>query len=316
MKPLLRLLSLLLVLAPPLGRAADALRVRDRFVDDGGVRIHYVTRGRGPLVVLIHGFPDFWYGWRAQIAALSPHYQVAALDLRGYNLSDKPAGVDAYAMPNLVADVAAVIHDLGRERATIVGHDWGGAIAWTFAILHPELTERLVVLQTPHPRGMLRELRTDPAQQAASAYARNFQDNPGTLGLTAAGLAVVASGGNDDARARYLDAFTRSDVEAMLNYYRANYPRAPYDDVALPNVQAPVLILDGVADPFLLPAGHDGTWQWVDASVTLVTVPGVGHFIQQQAPALVSRAIDRWLRDRRADERRPLPSPALGSASR
>ena len=100
-----------------------------------------------------------------------------------------------------------------------------------------------------------------------------------------------------DARARYVEAFARSDLDAMLNYYKANYPRAPYADIPLPPVHAPVLIVHGVADPFLLAAGHDGTWQWVDAPVTLETVPGIGHFIQQDAPDLVTRTIDHWLRD-------------------
>jgi len=297
----MRLVLVLLVLLArvPSVVGADVFDlVRDHYADSSGVRIHYVTRGHGPLVVLLHGFPDFWYGWRHQIGPLSRRYQVAALDLRGYNLSDKPAGVDQYGFAYLVADVAAVIHDLGRDRATIVGHDWGGSIAWMFAILHPEMTESLIVLQTPHPRGLLRELRTDPAQQAASAYARVFQQEGAGAGFTPAVLAAIATA-DPDARRRYVEAFTRSDIQAMLDYYKADYPRAPYADVALPNVKAPVLILDGLADPFLLPAGHDGTWDWVDAPVTLQTAPGVGHFIMEQAPALVTDTIESWLRDRR-----------------
>ena len=118
------ILTFTIVGAAVAARAADVVDlVRDHYADSSGVRIHYVTRGHGPLVVLIHGFPDFWYGWRDQIAVLARHHQVAALDLRGYNLSDKPAGVAQYAFPLLVADVGAVVHDLGRERATIVGHD-------------------------------------------------------------------------------------------------------------------------------------------------------------------------------------------------
>jgi pimeloyl-ACP methyl ester carboxylesterase len=292
------MLVLLLARVPSVVGADVFDLVRDHYADSDGVRIHYVTRGRGPLVVLLHGFPDFWYGWRHQIGPLSRRYQVAAPDLRGYNLSDKPAGVDQYGFPYLVADVAAVIHDLGRDRATIVGHDWGGAIAWMFAILHPEMTERLIVLQTPHPRGLLRELRTDPAQEAASAYARAFQQEGVPAGITPANLAAIATA-DPDARRRYVEAFTRSDIEAMLDYYKADYPRAPYADVPLPNVKAPVLILDGLADPFLLPAGHDGTWNWVDAPLTLETAPGVGHFIMEQAPALVTDAIEGWLRDQR-----------------
>jgi pimeloyl-ACP methyl ester carboxylesterase len=297
MTRLLRLLAFVLLVAPAAARAADvADLVRDHYADSSGVRIHYVTRGHGPLVVLIHGFPDFWYGWRDQIAVLARHHQVAALDLRGYNLSDKPVGVAQYGFGYLVADVAAVIHDLGRDRATMVGHDWGGAIAWLFAILEPGMTERLVVLQTPHPRGLFRELRTNPQQLANSAYARIFQEHTAAeLGLTPVGLAGWVT--DPDARARYVEAFQRSDLEAMLDYYKANYPRAPYADIPLPPVHAPVLIIHGIADPFLLAAGHNSTWDWVDASVTLVTVPKIGHFIQQDASDLVSRTIDRWLRD-------------------
>jgi pimeloyl-ACP methyl ester carboxylesterase len=294
-------LFLAVVLALDVGRAAAAdvfRRVRDGYADSDGVRIHYVTLGRGPLVVMVHGFPDFWYGWRDQMAALARRYQVAALDLRGYNLSDKPEGVAQYDILLLANDVAAVIRALGRERATIVGHDWGGAIAWLFATVHPAMTERLVVLQTPHPRGLLRELRTNPQQQANSAYARAFLAEGAHLGFTAAGLAGWVT--DPAARARYVEAFERSDFEAMLHYYKRNYPREPYPDIALPKIAAPVLVIHGLADPFLLAAGHNDTWDWVDGPVTLVMVPGVNHFIQQEASALVTRTIKRWL----AGERR------------
>ena len=281
-------------LAPARAMAADIFdQVEHHYVDNGGVKIHYVTRGRGPLVVLLHGFPDFWYGWRDQIRVLSRRNTVAALDLRGYNLSDKPQGVSQYGIGFLASDVAAVIEDLGFERAAIVGHDWGAAIGWFVASLYPEKTAALVVLQTPHPRGLLRELRTNPDQLARSQYARNFQQEGAHLGFTAAGLAGWVT--DPAARARYVEAFERSDFEAMLHYYRANYPREPYDDVPLPPVQAPVLIIHGLEDPFLLPAGHNSTWDFVDGPITLVTVPGVSHFIQQDASPLVSRTISLWL---------------------
>src|SRR5271163_167586 len=109
-------------------------RVENHFADHGGVKIHYVTMGKGPLIVMVHGFPDFWYTWRDQMEALAPNYRVAALDLRGYNLSDKPKGVENYAMPLLVGDVAAVIKDAGASSAIVIGHDWGGIISWTFAM--------------------------------------------------------------------------------------------------------------------------------------------------------------------------------------
>src|SRR5439155_14996439 len=132
-------------------------RVKDGYAEsEGGVKIHYATLGEGPLVLMIHGFPDFWYSWRVQMAALSDRFQVVAIDQRGYNLSDKPKGVENYDMRLLVADVAAVIRHLGRDKATIVGHDWGGVVAWTFAMTQPQMAENLIILNLPHPNGLAR----------------------------------------------------------------------------------------------------------------------------------------------------------------
>ncbi len=153
------------------------LGAHDGFVDSGGVRIHYVSLGRpqDPLLVLIHGFPDFWYSWREQMPALSKWFHVVAIDQRGYNLSGQPEGVSNYAIDKLVGDLVAVVKHFGRGKAVIVGHDWGGLVAWTFAMTHPELTDRLIVLNLPHPRGIMRELATNPNQQRNSQYARDFQ---------------------------------------------------------------------------------------------------------------------------------------------
>ncbi|MEO8601142.1 MAG: alpha/beta hydrolase [bacterium] len=292
------LLPLLLLVAPqraPAGAVDVFTRVTHHYVDNNGVRIHYASLGRrGPLLVMIHGFPDFWYSWRDQMAALSHRYRVVALDQRGYNLSDAPSGAEQYDLGLLASDVAAVIHDAGEEKAVVIGHDWGGAVAWTFAIAYPAMTQRLIILNLPHPRCLLRELRDNPAQLAASEYARTFQTKSAAeLGLTAEALAGWVS--DPVARAHYVEAFRRSDIDAMLNYYKRNYPRAPYDDIALPNVQAPVLMFHGLADPFLLPAAVDGTWQYVAQGFTLVTVPDAGHFVQQDASKLVSRRIAYWL---------------------
>ncbi|MDE0053351.1 MAG: alpha/beta fold hydrolase [Gammaproteobacteria bacterium] len=121
--------ALALALACAHGHADVMDRVEHRYAENEGVRIHYVVAGTGPLVVMVHGFPDFWYSWREQIAALEDTYRIAAVDLRGYNGSDKPKGVENYAMPLLVADIASVIAAEGEESAVVTGHDWGGAIA-------------------------------------------------------------------------------------------------------------------------------------------------------------------------------------------
>jgi pimeloyl-ACP methyl ester carboxylesterase len=277
-------------------------------VSEGGVKIHYATLGSGPLVVMIHGFPDFWYSWRHQMAALAESSQVVAIDQRGYNLSDKPKGVEQYDMRLLVADVAAVIRHLGRDTATIVGHDWGGMVAWQFAMQLPAMTERLIVLNLPHPRGLVRELQTNPEQIKNSAYARTFQQGAPTDAAVFFGQPMTPqtlSGWvrDPDARQRYVDAFGRSDFTAMLNYYKANYPTASGSALAplpnLPKVKAPVLMFHGLDDRALHANGLSGTWDWLEQDLTLVTIPGAGHFVQQDAADLVTSTMKWWLAMRR-----------------
>jgi epoxide hydrolase 4 len=271
---------------------------------DGGVKIHYASLGEGPLVVMIHGFPDFWYTWRRQMEALSDRFQVVAIDQRGYNLSDKPAGVERYDMKLLVGDVAAVIRHLGREKATIVGHDWGGMVAWQFAMTLPQMTENLIVLNLPHPNGLLRELRTNADQIKNSEYARTFQTKPPSDPTVFFGRPMtpetLSSWVRDpDARKRYVEAFQRSDFEAMLNYYKRNYPRGAGADAPpapeLPKVQMSVLMFHGLNDTALNADGLNGTWNWLEKDLTLVTVPGAGHFVQQDAADLVTSTMRWWL---------------------
>jgi pimeloyl-ACP methyl ester carboxylesterase len=280
----LLLLAWLVVAAPamaqPAATTADiTTRVTHGYASSNGVRIHYAALGdaRKPLMVLIHGFPDFWYTWRHQMAALSNDYYTVAIDQRGYNLSDKPDGVANYVMPLLVYDVVAVIKSLGREKAIVVGHDWGGAVAWSVAMARPEVVEQLIILNLPHLRALRRELVNNPQQAANSQYARNFQR---------------------DNAARYVAAFKQSSIEGMLNYYKANYPREPYtlDTTPLVKVKAPVLMIHGLTDRYLLAAGLNGTWEFVDNSLTIVTVPNAGHFVQHEATDVVTRTMRMWLR--------------------
>ena len=281
-------------------------RVEHRYAENGDVRIHYAIAGPedAPLVVFVHGFPDFWYSWREQMAALEDRFRVAALDLRGYNLSDKPEGVANYAMPHLVADVAAVIAAEAAEQAVVVGHDWGGAVAWNVAMTRPELVRLLVILNLPHPRGLMRELANNADQQRNSQYAFNFQQPDAHKALSAERLAFWVR--DESARERYVEAFEKSDFEAMLNYYKANYPRPPSPDseaaaeqtlapADMPNVQCPVLMFHGLEDTALLPGALAGTWNWIDADLTLVTIPGASHFVQQDAPEMVSNTMRDWL---------------------
>lgn len=274
--------------------ALGAAEYKDGYADSSGVKILYVTTGQGPLVVMIHGFPDFWYTWRNQMEALAGQYQVAAIDLRGYNLSDKPAGEENYDMRLLVGDVAAVIKHLGREKAIIVGHDWGGAISWQFTFHMPQMVEKLIILNLPHPNGLSRELATSAKQQESSAYARRFQQPDSHKALTPERLAGWVT--DAAAKPKYIEAFQRSDMNAMMNYYRRNYPREPYEArVAPQRVNVPVLMIHGLKDTALLAPALNNTWDWLDADLTLVTIPNASHFVQQDASDLVSKTIKSWL---------------------
>jgi pimeloyl-ACP methyl ester carboxylesterase len=292
------LAALLLITAP-------AAAQQDRTASNGAVKIHYVVQGKGPLVVMIHGFPDYWATWKPLMAELSKAgYRTAALDMRGYNLSDKPQGEAAYAMPNLIGDVAAVIAAEGQKDAVVIGHDWGAAIAWQVAMNRPDLVNRLVIMSVPHPAGFAREMAVNKAQQANSQYARNFQTPGFEKSLTAEGLAGWVK--DDKARPGYVEAFKRSDFTAMLNYYRANYPRGTGEATQAPPtmamanpVKAPVLVIHGMKDTALNAAGHSGTWDHVTADTTILMVPTAGHFVQHDAEALVNRTVRDWLNARR-----------------
>ena len=276
-------------------------RVKHGYVDNDGVKIHFVSIGKGPLVVMVHGFPDFWYTWRHQMEALFGQYQVVAIDLRGYNKSDKPKGIANYAMRFLIGDVAAVIKHFSQETATVVGHDWGGAIAWQVAMRRPELVDKLVILSTPHPNGLFREISVNPDQQRNSQYARDFQKEYAYKELTAEGLANWVQ--DEEARKLYIEVFQRSDFEAMLNYYKASFPRqgstpAPNSsEVSMQTrkVKCPTLAVFGLQDEALLPSGWNDTWDWIENDLTLVSIPFAGHFILQDASELITRTIRTWL---------------------
>lgn len=224
-----------------------------------GITLHAVEAGPpdGPLVLLLHGFPEFWWGWRRQIGPLAAAgLRVVAPDLRGYNLSDKPPGIDAYAPDTLAADVLGLMDAYGRTKARVVGHDWGGIVAWWTAAKHPGRVERLAILNAPHPDAWSRRVRRSPGQALRSTYAALFQlPRLPELMLRADGFAALRRALTGSARPdafrpgeldRYVEAWSQPGaLTAMLNYYRAlrRRPRAP-----LPRIAPPALVLWGAHD--------------------------------------------------------------------
>ena len=279
---------------------AQALALEDkaehRYANNNGVKIHYALYGSGPLVVFLHGFPDYWLTWRHQMLALAKSFRSAALDMRGYNLSDKPKGVENYNINRLVDDAAAVIAAEGEKSAVVVGHDWGGATAWNIAMRRPELVEKLAILNMPHPYSLARELATNPEQVKYSQYARNFMDPEFYKQISLDRLGNWVR--DPAAKAKHLEAMQRSDPQAMLHYYQANYPREPYRvwNSEPVHVKMPTLLIHGLKDKALASTGLNGLWNWVDADLTITTIPGADHFVQQDAADLVSRTLLAWLK--------------------
>lgn len=257
-----------------------------------GTSIHYVASGEGPLVVAIHGFPDFHGSWDDLRPALDDAWRFAALDTRGYNLSGQPEGVENYDAAKLVEDVAAVIAAEGEQKAVIVGHDWGAFISWRVALTRPDLVDKLVIMSVPHPANMGRQLQAAPEN---SNYARNFQREGSENMLTAEGLAGWVQ--DPEQKAKYVEAFSKSSFAAMMNYYRANYPSgdAPPAPETFPKIDVPVLVIHGMQDQALLSMGHNDTWEHVSKDTSVLMIPDAGHFVQRDAADLVNATIRSWL---------------------
>lgn len=265
-----------------------------RFASNGNVKLHYIAAGSGPPVIFLHGFPDHGFGWRRQIEVLSSKFRVLAPDLRGFGSSDKPRGHAHYALlPNLVQDVLAILMAEQLSQASIVGHDWGGTIAWWLAMRVPSAVRHLIILSSPHPRNYLRAM-ADSANAGYFGYVRRFQEAGAAALPTPEELAAWAPDVDD--RQALAASLRRSDPEAMLGYYRANVPLGRVPDIGpLPLVRAPTLVLFGTDDPYVPASAFDGTFREIDNVSATVALPGAGHFIHHQAAGFVSREIEAWV---------------------
>ncbi len=284
-----------------------------RDVSANGISLHAAEIGEGPLVLLLHGFPQFWWTWRNQLTSLADAgFRVVAPDLRGYGASDKPPR--GYDLPTLSADVAALVRALGESDAVVVGHDWGGLLGWTMAALHPRTVRRLVVLSSAHPRRLRAGMR-DPRQRWASRYALNFQvprvpekrftrddDDPvAELMQRWAGTEWARSADFAEAVERYRSAaripqaaygameYHRWAARSQLRPDGLRYARR----MAAP-ITAPTLQLHGEEDLCVLPDTARGSGRYVAGAYEWRELPGVGHFLPEEAPDQVTAAIAEW----------------------
>jgi pimeloyl-ACP methyl ester carboxylesterase len=279
--------------------------VEHHFADLGGIRLHYVEAGAGPLVVLLHGFPDFWYSWRHQIAELvKAGFRVVAPDLPGYNRSDKPRRVDSYRDDVVADDIADLVEHLGDDNVSVVGHDWGGAIAWIFAMRHHEILDRIVVMNCPHPVTFAKAIG-DPRQLIKSWYIGFFQlPLVPEMALSANRYAAVrrlyptsSDGFTELDVERYLEAAERSErFRGGLNYYRAaarRNPMRPRDD--LRSVDRPGLVIWGDEDAALKRELAEVSPRW-GPNVRVEHIPSVGHWVHHEGPEDVNALLIDFLR--------------------
>lgn len=283
-----------------------------------GLDFHCVTQGEGDLVLLLHGFPEFWYSWRHQIPFLAKRFKVVAPDLRGYGESDKPEGVSSYTMDKLVGDVRGLIDAFGAENAHVVSHDWGGAIAWMFAATCPDLLDKLVVMNAPHPVAFVRELMGNPRQLMRSWYMFFFQmprlpeavlraNDYAMIKRSFRGWAIDKSAFSDDDLEELTRAAARPGaLTGGINYYRAmmrgnmkmmiKNRKALSSPGGFPRIKRPTLLIWAEEDRALGKELTYGLEPYFEGDLLRIRyVPNCSHWVQQEQPMVVNQYLDEFL---------------------
>ncbi len=289
--------------------------IEHAYADIKDIKLHYAYTGTGDLMMFLHGFPEYWGMWQKQLDEFRRDHLAVAPDMRGFNLSSKPEGVDQYKQPILVEDIHQLVENLGYKKFTLVAHDWGGAIAWLFAMFFPRYLEKLVMINSPHPITFERELRNNPDQRRASSYMIAFRkpgieeklsENNYSLLLKLAFGDLIKSGVlNAQDIQGYIDAWSQPGaLTGGLNYYRAsnmsileNYEEAikwPARTESLPVIKVPTLVIWGEKDTALLPGCIDGLEKYV-TNLTIKRVPDATHWVVREKPALVNQLIREFI---------------------
>ena len=284
--------------------ALDGVPLAHHHAHIGETSLHYVEAGEGPLVVLLHGFPEFWYSWRHQIPALvRAGFRVIAPDLRGYNDSSKPKSIDAYRVAAIVQDIAGLIVQSGDVPCTLVGHDWGGVAAWFVPMLHPELVDKLIILNAPHPVPLARELKRSKEQKVRLLYQLAMQPPALPEFLMrrfrfALLRSLLGRMGNFDARElnEYIEAWKKPGaLNGMTNYYRALRRHRRELRPLIRPIEIPTLLIWGEQDPVFTHATTENFHDYVP-NLRVERIAESGHFVQSEAPDRVNKAMLEFLK--------------------
>ena len=309
---------------------------QDNYVEVNGQRLHYASVGSGPLVLFLHGYPSFWYQWKDQMAEMGRDHLAVGLDMRGYNLSSRPEGLEPYKMTHLVEDVRQFVEKMiGKDRKFIlVGHDWGANVSWAFAMYHPEMLEKLIIVNGAHPFISERELRENPAQRYASNYFFVFNkylapgEQPVDEKDTLESANRRAHGGFVDAevksgryteadRQAWIDAWSQpGSTTAGLSYYRANHRNPPFNDrhpastidrswsakevtagAKTTIIKTPTFVVWGMKDGAILSGHLSGLDKWVP-NLSVKLYPDDDHWVMLQKATSVARDIRGFIDDK------------------
>jgi pimeloyl-ACP methyl ester carboxylesterase len=274
------------------------------YANVNNIRLHYASEGAGSLILFLHGFPEFWYQWRNLLPEFGRDHLAAAPDMRGYNLSDKPKELEQYQMHYLIEDVRALAEYLGYQRFTLVAHDWGGFVAWNFAMTHPTWLDKLIIINSPHTAIFRRELTNNPAQQQASAYMKMFRDPRAEAILSArnyARLTQMLFGNNlfgtEAEKQEYITAWSQPGaLTGELNYYRMmtgeNAILMPERASTIVNV--PTLVIWGEKDTAVLTGNLDGLRQYVP-NLTIERIPEGTHWVIHEQPQIIIACMRKFL---------------------
>ena len=282
--------------------------LRERYIETNGIKLHVMEAGPadGPMMLFLHGFPEFWYAWRRQIGYFAEKgYLVVVPDQRGYNLSDKPQGIAAYKIDELAKDIVGLIDAYGRKQILLVGHDWGASVSWWLSIKYPERISKMVILNVPHPKVMAKEMFSNPEQMQRSWYIFYFQ-LPGAVEHLAAStnyqwvLNLITSNAKPGAFSpadleKYRTAFAQPGAfSAMVNWYRASV-QTKQEQPKSYSVDVPLLFMWGEEDIAMLTKMADDSMPYCKQG-KLIKMPGVSHWIQHEQADRVNALIEEFFK--------------------
>jgi len=267
--------------------------IEEKLIKTNGIKLHTVMIGEGPPLVLLHGFPDFWYGWKSVISGLKSDYKLIIPDMRGYNLSDKPKGVSNYKIELLIDDIKGLIESLNLGKVYLAGHDWGGVVAWAFAEKYPDMLQKLAILNAPHMKIFQQKLRTDKKQQKASFYIFEFlkpdgekllfKDDYKWLKFAVFEGMKNKSNFTDFDKEQYLRAWAQPGaILGGVNYYRANVSFKDFTG----KITVPTLVIHGMKDIAVLSSVLDGLSDYID-DLKIVRAEDSSHWVMHDQPKLV-----------------------------